>query len=75
MSKTIIEVPKLVVNQGVSAPIIFTYKDEEGIEGRLEVYKRSVTWYPKNSIQGFTIGVHRLDQIFQEYGRKRRKRK
>ena len=75
MSRTIISVPKLVINQDVSAPIIYTFKDNNKVEGRLEVYKRSITWYPKNSKKGLTLRIDELDYIFEEYGRKRRTRK
>ena len=75
MSRTVIEIPKLVVNQEVSAPVIFIFNKDRAREGRLEVYKRSVTWYPKNSKQGYTLGIDRLDQAFEAYGRKKRKRK
>lgn len=75
MSKTIIRSSKLVIDQAVSAPMIFTFKDEDNaVEGTLEVYKRSVTWYPRNSKQGRTLRVDQLNQVF-EVGRKKRTRK
>lgn len=76
MSKTIIRSSKLVIDQAVSAPIIFTFKDEDNaVEGTLEVYKRSVTWYPRNGIKGYTLRVSQLDKVFESNGRKKRMRK
>ena len=75
MSRTIIKVQKLVINQEVSSPMIFIFMKDRFREGRLEVYKRSLTWYPKYSHQGYTISIDKIDEAFQEYGRKRRKRK
>lgn len=75
MSKTIVKCPQLLIDQASSAPIIFTFKDEENtVQGRLEVYKRSLTWYPKNSKQGRTLRIEQLDELFR-LGRKKRTRK
>ena len=75
MSKTIVKLSKLLIDQMSSAPIIFVFKDDDdAIQGRLEVYKRSLTWYSKNSKRGRTLRVGQLDEAFQK-GRKRRTRK
>jgi len=76
MSRTIIRSSKLVIDQAVSAPIIFTFKDEnDAVEGTVEVYKRSLTWYPRKGVKGYTLSVDRLAKVFEENGRKKRKRK
>lgn len=71
MSKTIVRMP---VRQLTKQPVKFLFKDDEDrIECTLEVYKRSVTLYPRSQRKGITVRIGKLVELLEEHANKGRR--
>jgi hypothetical protein len=71
MSKTTVNMPtRLITKQ----PVKFLFKDDDNrVECTLEVYKRSVTLYPKSKQKGITVRIGKLVELLEEHARKGRR--
>ena len=68
MSKTIVRMP---IRQLARQPVKFLFKDnEDRVECTLEVYKRSVTLYPRSSKKGIAVRIGKLIELLEEHANK-----
>lgn len=65
--KTSIALPSLTVQH---KDIVISVRDDDGRVGRLKVSKGGAVWVPGNAQKGYRLSWRKIDELFQDCGRK-----